>query len=71
MAKETPGKSRRLTIAAELIVCEREQEKTLARIRKNKERIQYLVVRLEADETKKARLDFKIHKLKYETMHFE
>jgi hypothetical protein len=71
MAKETPGKSRRLTIAAELIVCERERERTSARIRKNKERIQDLVARLEADESEKARLDLKIYDLKCETMHLE
>src|ERR1044072_2993468 len=62
LAKKTPTKSRRLSIAAERAVNEREREKVCARIRKNKERMSDLVSKFEADEIEKARLDEKIHR---------
>ena len=60
MARETPSKSRRLTIAAEIAVSEREREKVYSRIRKNQERARDLLAKIENDEIEKARLDEKI-----------
>ena len=71
MAKETPTKSRRLSIATEIGTNEREREKVANRIRQHKTRISDIVSKLERDEIEKARLDEKIHGLKSEALKLE
>jgi len=71
LAKETPSKSRRLTIVVEIAAKEREREKVHARLRKNKERSADLMAKIEADSIEKARLDTKIQSLKRESLELE
>lgn len=71
MAEEAPSKSRRLTIVQQIMTYEKERERVSARLRKNKERAQDLMAKIEADEIEKAQLDAKLLNLKSETIDLE
>ena len=67
LARKTPVKSRRMTLAAEIVSCERERERVSGRLRKNKKGIADLVAKVHIDEIEEARLTNKIESLKQET----
>ena len=71
MARETPAKSRRLTIAQQMMTYEKDRERVAVRLRKNKERAQDVMAKIEADEIEKANLDANLQRLKAETKDLE